>query len=245
MAEALSKSQRKKIEEYVINFFDILDKSGTNSNYYKNIFSEMDDAQFMKFISKKYPFRFQLRQSVTEPTMSDIEDACDYTGVPLLEHVYLPYYYTNKDGTPLRTAKCLVGYQHHKKEQQFVTKKTKWATEIANRDMKSGRLIGHDKGTGMSDREFESMSALGLDNCTYEFARPRADSMKAKTAMTAAINTKGFVTQDDIPNESDDSLSKNLIDVYMMSALLETNLINEDGYTAYTLKNKKRSIERK
>ena len=62
--------------------------------------------------------------------------------------------------------------------------------------------------------------------------------------MTAAINTKGYVTQEDIPNESDDLLSRNLIDVYMMSALLETNLVNEDGYTAYTLKNKKRSVER-
>ena len=119
MAEALSKTKRKQIENYIIEFFDILDKSGTNSTYYKNIFSEMDDAQFIKFISKKYPFRFQMRQSVTEPTMSDISKACDYTGVPLLEHVYLPYYYKNKDGVPARTAKCLVGYQHHKKEQQF------------------------------------------------------------------------------------------------------------------------------
>ena len=68
--------------------------------------------------------------------------------------------------------------------------------------------------------------------------------MRAKSAMTAAISSKGYVTQEDIPNDPDDSLSRHLVDVYMMSALLETNLLNEDGYTSYTLKNRQRQVER-
>ena len=111
--------------------------------------------------------------------------------------------------------------------------------------MRSGRLIGADKGAATSDREFESMVTLGLDNTMYEFAKPKADNIRAKTAMNAAISTKGYVTQDDIPNDPSDSLSRNMVDVYMMSALLETNLTNADGYTQYTLKNRHRAIERK
>lgn len=152
MANTLSKNQRAKIEEYIIGFFDILDKSGTNSKYYKDKMAEMTDAQFMKWISKDYPFKFQMRQSVTEPSMSDCVKACDYTGVPLLEEIYLPYLYNDKNGNPVKTAKCLVGYQHLKKEQQIVTKKSKWSVETANRDMKGGRLIGQDKGAAISDR---------------------------------------------------------------------------------------------
>ena len=78
----------------------------------------------------------------------------------------------------------------------------------------------------------------------YEFSKPKADNMKAKAAMNAAISTKGYVTQADIPDDPADSLSKNMVDVYMMSALLETNLVNADGYTPYTLKKKRTTIER-
>ena len=121
----ITKKQRADIEKTVIEFFDILDKSGVNSNYYKELFSDMSDVQFVKFLSGKYPFKFQMRQSVTEPSMTDIIKACDYTGVPLLEEIYLPYLYTNKDGKAVKTAKCMVGYNHQKKVQQIVTKKRK------------------------------------------------------------------------------------------------------------------------
>lgn len=244
MAEALSKAKRQKIEEYAIRFFDILDKSGTNSDYYKKLFARMNDDQFMKFISRKYPFKFQMRQSVTEPTMTDATKACDYTGVPLLEQVYLPYLYEDKDGNPVKSKKCMVGYNHLKLVQQIITKKNKWGVEVENRDMKSGRLVGKDKGTAISDREFESLATLSLNDTMFEFAKPRADYLKAKAAMNSAISTKGYVTQEDIPNDNDDSLSRNLVNVYMMSALLESNLVNVDGYTAYTLKNKSRKVER-
>lgn len=92
--------------------------------------------------------------------------------------------------------------------------------------------------------EFEGLASLGLYNTMYEFAKPKADALQAKAAMNAAISTKGYVTQADIPNDPDDSLSRHLVDVYMMSALLETNLVNEDGYTAYTLKNRQRQVQR-
>lgn len=240
----ITKKQRQEVEELVIQFFDTLDKSKVNSEYYKNLFSTMTDAQFVKFISKDYPFKFQLRQSVTEPTMDDIIKACDLTGVPLLEEIYLPYYYKNSKGEPVKTAKCMVGYNHIKKVQQVVTKKSKWSTEVENRDMKSGRLLGQDKGTAISNREFESLVALGLENTMYEFARPKADAMKAKNAMNAAISAKGYVTQADIPNDEDDMLSRNMINAYLLSAHISTNLLNTDNYTTYTLKEKRKAIER-
>ena len=243
MADSKKKTySRQEIEAFILKGFDIIDKSGANSKYYKELMANMTDAQFKKFISKKYPFRFQQRQGVTEPTMDDIIKACDYTGVPLIEDVYLPYLYENKDGEPVKAHKCFVGYQHHKKVQQFVSKKSKWGVETSNRDMKGGRLLGNDKGAAISDREFEGFATLELYNSMYEFSRPRADSMRAKDAMYAAISTKGFVTQADIPNEDDDMLSRGLIDAYMTSALLDTNLLHKDGYTAYTLKKKRQQL---
>lgn len=240
----ITTKQRQEVENLVIEFFDTLDKSKVNSEYYKNLFSNMTDDQFVKFISKDYPFKFQMRQSVTEPTMDDCIKACELTGVPLLEEIYLPYYYTNSKGEPVKTAKCMVGYNHIKKVQQVVTKKSKWSTEVENRDMKTGRLLGQDKGTAISNREFESLAALGLENTMYEFSRPKADAMQAKNAMNAAISVKGYVTQADIPNEEDDMLSRNMINAYMLAAHLSTNLVNVDNYTPYTLEEKRRAVQR-
>lgn len=240
----LSKNKIREIKDFIYKGFMILDKSGTNTEYYKNLLENMTDDEFVKFISKKYPFKFQLKQSVTEPKMADIVKACKYTGVPLLEEIYLPYYYKNSKGEPVKTAKCMVGYQHIKKVQQIVTKKSKWSTSVDNRDMKTGRLLGDDKGTAISDREFEGLATLGLYNTMYEFAKPKGDALKAKAAMNNAISTKGYVTQDDIPNDLDDSLSRNYLNVCLTSALFETNLVDQDGYTQYTLKEKQRRVER-
>lgn len=241
---AIDKKKRKNVEAKIIAYFDQLDKSGTNSDYYKKLFADMSDAQFEKFMRKKYPLRFQQKLSITEPSMSDIEDSLKVIGVPMLERITEPYVYQDKDGNPVWTKECLVVYDNIKKVQQFVTKKSKWALETGNRDMRNGRLIGADKGTAMSDREFESLSTLGLENVAYEFAKPKADAMMAKAAMNAAISAKGYVTQDDLPNDDDDSLARNMISAYLIGCHLQSNLVNKEGYTPYSLKEKQLKVER-
>lgn len=241
---AITKKQREQVEQLIITYFDQLDKSKTNSDYYKKLFSEMTDTEFEKFMKKDYPIRFQMRQSVTEPSMSDIEDSLKAIGVPMLERISMPSVYTDINGSAVQSKECLIVYDNIKKVQQFVTKKNKWALETSNRDMRSGRLIGNDKGTAMSDREFESLATLGLEHTMYEFSKPKADAMMSKAAMNAAISSKGFVTEEDLPNNVEDSLARNMINAYLIGCHLDSNLVDKDGYTPYTLKEKQRQIER-
>lgn len=241
---AITKKQREQVEQLIITYFDQLDKSKTNSDYYKKLFSEMTDTEFEKFMKKDYPIRFQMRQSVTEPSMSDIEDSLKAIGVPMLERISMPSVYTDINGNAVQSKECLIVYDNIKKVQQFVTKKNKWALETSNRDMRSGRLIGNDKGTAMSDREFESLATLGLEHTMYEFSKPKADAMMSKAAMNAAISSKGFVTEEDLPNSVEDSLARNMINAYLIGCHLDSNLVDKDGYTPYTLKEKQRQIER-
>ena len=232
---AITKSQRQEIEALVIKTFDIVDKSKVNSEYYKNLFANMDDKQFEKFISKRLPFRFMMRNSVTEPTMADVSDALKYIGVPLMEKIALPYLHS-KDGKDVMTQEAFVGYTHHKKVQQIITKKNKWSVDIAGRDMKTGRLVHEDKGAATSDREMESLVTLGLDKTLEEFAGPKADSMLAKNVMYKEIDTMGQVRLSDLPKDSSDSIANNLISAYMIGAHLYSNIVNTDYYTPYTLK---------
>ena len=204
MAETITKKQREEIETLVIKFFDALDKSHTNSDYYKKLFSDMSDAQFLKMMKSKFPFKLHYRPSVVEPTMKDAENALKIIGVPLLEKINMPFLYENKDGDAVKSQECLVGYVHHKKVQQMITKKNKWAAEIENRDMKTGRLIGVDKGSATSEREFEALTTFGLDKTMEEFMKPKADAMLAKNVMYSNIASTGMVRLEDLPNEVDD-----------------------------------------
>ena len=236
----ITKKQRQEAEKLVYDFFDALDKSGENTRYYKELFAKMSDNQFVEFNEKELPYRLQYKPSVTEPSMSDIKKSLDVMGVPLLEKISLPYLYKDENGNAVNTLECFVGYNPHKKVQQFVTKKSKWGTGISNRDLKNGRLLGGDKGSATSDREFEAMYTMGLTNTAKEFHGPKADSMEAKNAMYSIIGTTGMVRLSDLPDNIDDSLSKNMFNAYLIACHLNSNLINQGDYTMYTIKERKR-----
>lgn len=231
----MDKKKRQEIENLVISSLDVLDKSKINSDYYKELFSRMSDTQFEKFIEKRFPFKFHYKPSVVEPSMDDVTKALKFIGVPLMEKVYEPNVYINKDGVPVNTKEALVVYIHHKPVQQFITKKNKWSIDTANRDMKTGRLVGADKGAVTSDREFESMAVQGMDATMREFYTIKADAMSAKNLANNIIGSTGMLRLEDVPIDRDDSLSKNLMNVYMIGAHLNSNILNEGNYTPYTL----------
>lgn len=240
MADKIDKKTREWCEAKIIEVLDIMDPTRSNSEHYKKMFASMNNNQFYDFIALDFPYRFHSKPFEIEPDVAKSEKALKALGAPLFEKVNLPYLYRNKDGVPVQSKECIVGYLHLKKVQQFITKKNSMSTDITIRDMKTGLLTGHDKNGKTSDREMESLAAMSLYNTMEEFGRSRADSMNAKSSMYNIINTKGEVSLSEVPVEQDDSLSKNLMDAYMIGSHLKSNLISDDYYTAYTVKEKKR-----
>jgi hypothetical protein len=236
--------KREQAEELIYKIYDAVDKTKTNSDYYRKLFSTMSDNDFMEFCKRRLPFRFHEEVFKIEPKMYEIIDAFKILGKPLLEKVKLPYVYVNKNGEPVETQECLVIYIHLKRMKQMITKKNSTAMNIEKRDMKTGLLTGEDKGGKESDREFESLAIMGLDYTMDEFARPKADAMAAMSQMSNTILAKGYVEDKDITVAKDDSLAKNLLNVYLIGANIHSNLIDIDYMTPYTAKNKQQRIER-
>ena len=141
----ITKKQRENIENRIYTVMDKLDKTKSNSEYYKNLFASMDDDKFVKFISKKYPYRFHINQDIN-PSMTDIKLACDFLGVPLMERVSLGYLYENKNGDPIYSQPSYVIYLPIKRMVQMNIKKLKHGIDLDKRDMRSGRLNSDDKG---------------------------------------------------------------------------------------------------
>ena len=236
-------AQRLKAERLIYEVMDILDKSGRNTDFWKEEFSKMSDAQFKSYISNDFPFYFQTG-AFKEPSMKQIVQALDKINVPLLERLYMPYKYKDKNGRPMKTKECLVVYLPIKRMKQLLTKKNGMSISTKTRDMKTGLLTGIDKNGKESDREFESLAICGLDNSIKEFSRSRADSMEDKSVMNNTINNLGQVYLKDLPDDPADSLSKNLLSAYFIGAQLYTNLVNEDYMTPYTMSLKNKKIER-
>ena len=236
-------AQRLKAERLIYEVMDILDKSGRNTDFWKEEFSKMSDAQFKSYISNDFPFYFQTG-AFKEPSMKQIVQALDKINVPLLERLYMPYKYKDKNGRPMKTKECLVVYLPIKRMKQLLTKKNGMSISTKTRDMKTGLLTGIDKNGKESDREFESLAICGLDNSIKEFSRSRADSMNDKSVMNNTINNLGQVYLKDLPDDPTYSLSKNLLSTYFIGAQLYTNLVNEDYMTPYTMSLKQKKIER-
>lgn len=236
--------KRKEVEEMVYKVMDLLDPTKQNSQFYKAKFAKMNDKQFMNFFSQDFPLKFQTRLFEIEPSMKQISDTLDYIHVPMIEQMNLPFEYRAKDGTPVKSDDALILYVPIRKVKQFLSKKNSMSTNISNRDMKSGLLQTVDKNGNTSDREMESLAVMGLDASMKELATYRADSMNAKDEFYSMINTTGMVRQSDVDVETSDSLARNELNVYLLGAGLNSNLINEGNYLRHTLTSRGRKTER-
>jgi hypothetical protein len=241
---AIDKKTIENIEVFFCEFFDALDKTGANTEYLKDKFAHMSDYQFEKWLNKKYPLTMQFRAFETEPIFSDFEDAAKVVGIPLLEKIKLQYLYTNEKGIPVNSKECLIMYLHLKKVQQMITKKNHISIDIDHRDLKTGRLLDEDKSSGTSDRELEAFAIMGLNNAIEEFSTIRADSMNSKSQAYNQIATTGSLSKEDYVLDKTDSISRNTINVYFMGCHIDTNLVNEDGYTPYTILEREKKISR-
>ena len=239
--------QREEAENLIYETLDRVEKSqGThiNSDYYRNLFSKMSDKDFYEFFKRRLPIRFHMEPFKNEPKFYDIVDALKFLKVPLFEKVKLPYVYKNKNGVPVETKEAMVIYIHIKRMKQMGSLKSHTAPNITKRDMRTGLLVGEDKGGKETDREFESLATMGLDYTMDEFARPRADAMEAKAQMRNAILSKGFVSFEDIDIANYDSIGKNIFNVYLLGSHIASNLVDIDYVTPLTAKNKQKRIVR-
>lgn len=233
------KQARKKVEAKIYKVFDMIDKTGENTEYYKKKFAKMNDKEFYDFFKQDFPLKFQTKVFDIDPHIKQIIDALHFLNVPVSETVNMPFLYKNKDGVPVKSHEVLVVYLPLKRLKQMVQKKTGYSTDISKRDYRTGLLIDTDKNGNSTDREFESLVTLNLPETLKELSTYRADAMEAKSKFYGEINATGMVSQKDVPVQTEDSIARNLISAYLLGCHIESNLINTGDYLPRTLKKRK------
>ena len=225
------KDRRKVFMDYLDSILNTLDPSGANSKLYHEKFDKMSDNQFDSYIKRffeddKQNFYLEIVEYERDLTMENINACADMMGVPLYERIALPYLTGDKENVLVSKSEVPVGYIHEKRMPQTLMKKSAASIKIEKRNPKTGQVVGEDKNARNSDSEVYSLATLGAMNALKEFMSARADDMKAKNEMYAAIAKNGYVSLEELSDDPKDKVALSTFDVYFLMQGLRTNMVD-------------------
>ena len=217
--------------DYLTEFYDILDPSGTNTKMLKDKYDKMSDDEFSKSVEEFFNddsikgFYLEMVEFERELSLENVFKCADAKKIPLFEYVATPHINGDVDNAIVTPEPVPVGYIHAKRMQQTLLKKNSGSIRIDERNPKTGQVTGHDKSATTSNVETYSMIATGSVQALRELMGPRADNMTAKNEMYNAIQRDGYVSLDELSNNQEDKVALNSLDVYFTLQGFRTNLV--------------------
>ena len=229
------------MEKLIYGVFDRLDPSGINTDFYKSFFSKMTDKEFNSFFDNFFKDKdayltWNIEPYKNDMTIENIEKAAAFLDVPLFEHVVFPYGCEDKDHPIVTPYPVPVGYIHEKRVQQTAIKKNKTSIEITSRDAKTNQVVNQDKNGRESIDENYAMMTYGAKNSIKEFMSFRADDSVMKEAAYSKIRDDGYVSLKDLPDHIENKSSLMMLDTYLISMGIKTDLVTNGYLTIKSLK---------
>ena len=232
MIYMISKTKREKMEKLIYDVFDILDPSGTNTNKYKKLFSSLNNNEFDDFFVKvfnnnKEYFTLDIVEYERGLSIERASKAIKLLGYELFENVCMPHITMDSNNIVVTKEPVLTGYLIIKRPQQMLHHKNGLSTNIDKRSQLTGQVSGDDKNGRESDVETSALMALGADPVIRELHGARSDDMTAKNEMYSAISNKGYVSLDELTNDTKNKTTLNTVDTYFIGMGLKTDLITK------------------
>ena len=232
--EAINPDKRKKIEDLIYGTFDILDKTGSNTKKYRDLFGKMSNEEFDKYMrdffkNPKKQFYLECLPNRNSPRIQDGKEALEFLGIPAEEYVW--YRHNGHQSNPIRTRyKVPVLYVNLRRLQQILSKKNTWSLDINKRNLKTGQLSGDNRIARISDAENYCLLTYKTDNYALkEFLSARSDSLDAKNEMYKEISRQGYCYMKDLPNDIKKKQSINTVSILLVGAGLDNDLTIPDN----------------
>ena len=238
---AITKNKRNEMEKLIYVVFDKLDPTNINTKKYKDLFKSMSDIQFDIFFKELFKNEdeylvWDIVDYERDAKIEQIEEAAKVLNVPLFEKVVMPFINNDLDNPVVTKYEVPVGYAHLKRMQQLLTKKNTQSTEISTRSAMTGQVVGKDKNARESDQENFSLLSVGAIDALRELNGPRADDMVMKNELYSAISQKGYVSLNELTNNTENKTTLNLIDVYFIAMGIKTDLVTKGLLVKKSLK---------
>jgi hypothetical protein len=232
------------MEKYIYDVFDRLDPSHTNTDFYRSFFSKLTDKEFDSFFKKFFDDKnafltWHITPYENDMEVENIEKAAKFMNVALWDYVVWPYG-IGDDNKPIVTPyKVPIGYINEKRVQQTAIKKNKTSIDTSMRDAKTNQVVSRDKNGRESIDENYALATYGAYATMKEFMSFRADDSVMKEAAYSAIRNNGYVSMEDLPDHIENKAALNMLDAYMISMGLKTDLVTDGYLTLKSLKKEK------
>lgn len=205
-------------------FLDILDPTGTNTKFYKEMFTKMSDREFKTWVKEGH-FQLYVNTGEVEPNKKIAFEACDYVGIKPFEKLAMPHIYKYEDGTPMITEKeVLIVRIHLRRLHQTVSTENAASSEIILRD-KTNQVYGEDKSAQLSADEVSALLGSGYDKVITELLTIRADHSISKKEAYSNLMKTGTTSIPQSINDPKSKIALNYIDSLFLAAGISTNLI--------------------
>lgn len=232
------------MEKYIYDVFDRLDPTHANTDFYRSFFSKMNDKEFDTFFKKLFDdpnafLTWHITPYENDIEAENIEKAAKFMGVELWDYVVWPYGIKEGDNPITTPFKVPIGYINEKRVQQTAIKKNKTSIDMSMRDAKTNQVVSRDKNGRESIDENYALATYGAYYAMKEFMSFRADDSVMKEAAYNAIRHDGYVSLDDLPDNIENKAALNMLDAYMISMGLKTDLVTDGYLTLKSLKKEK------
>ena len=231
-------SKRKEAEAILYKVMDALDPTGTNTAWYRELFSTMSDKKFKDLMMDMFNdfnlnFILQIKDFEREITLEQCESAAKVLNIPLEEYVIVPFANMDKEHPVVTKYPVIVGYHNECRTQQTNAKKNSTSIHNTQRSAITGQVVGDDKNGRSSDQENMALTVLGATNILKELNGFRADGVKRNNFAVAQIATTRQCDLDEVEEHGgiEDRTTLNAVDMMFLGMHLKTNLVTPD----YTL----------
>jgi len=197
VSNKLSFTEKKtKILNKLIEMSDAIDKSGYNSNYYKQLIEPMDEKAFAKFIQNikegKFKVHLTTPNKLTNIRLEDILAYADKIKCTLRHYIIRTDIVTGKRFIPPHPFYVL--QLPIRRLQQFHAEKISTADDDTTIDGLTGAVTGDSRACSITNPEISVLASRNLDKTLYEFLSVRGGSIANYGEFRRSLEETGTIT---------------------------------------------------
>lgn len=220
-------SNRKKAEEFILQFLHDIEPTNYNVELYKTIFKNMSDKDFDSYMKdirdeKKYLVIFKPMYKANSITVENNLKIAEKYGLEFFEHLI----FTNNPDVPDHKTpiKYLVIDLPYRRQSQTLDKKISLPDHNKVIDELTFQPTGESKGAKISYPELQVLIGMGLDNTISELIKYRGGDRGGFNAYNAMFLRYGNANLKTLSEYSTGVESTKTLKTYLIAAHL-TNTI--------------------
>lgn len=218
---------RKAAEAFICKYISLIAPGSHNVNIYKNLFAAMSDKDFDQFMTDletgdKFLVVIVPNFSKERPSVERNLAIAKELGHDFFQSLWIE----GKGGVPsyLTPVKYLVVDLPVRRASQVLTKKISVPDNMKVVDTLTGQPTGDSQGAKISYPELQICAAMGLEKSMLELMKYRGGDVRGHAALRASLSNYGRAQLNNLQQFSSGVESKKLVNSFLTSAMLKTNL---------------------